>query len=123
MLLEVNETLMGGKWEKITMRDVLEAMRSVITSIISEIRELIIQELYKLLNKFLSQIVEALHAQILKEQIENYSELIQSLIRDCPSIWFNLSGLFGNPDLDTKLDTVDYADINIENNQPITKEC
>jgi hypothetical protein len=107
MLLEVNETLMGGKWKKFTVKDLMMAMRSVIISIINEVRDLILQELLKLLMNELEPIKEFLTSIIAREQIEDYVEAINQLIRNCPVIWFK----FGNQLLDTQLDTVDYADI------------
>jgi hypothetical protein len=46
---------------------------------------------------------------LLREQIENYTYAINDIIRNCPAIWFK----FGNQDQETKLDTVDYADIDV----------
>jgi hypothetical protein len=51
MLLEVNETLMGGTWKKFSQKDLLQAMRSIITAVIKEVKDLILQELLKLLEK------------------------------------------------------------------------
>lgn len=109
MLLEVNETLMGGKWEKFTMRDLIEAMRSIIIAIVEEIRDLIVQELLKLVLKYLEPIVALIHDIVLREQVEAYAEAINEILRNCPFLWFS----FGNRDLETKLDTVDYADIDV----------
>ena len=107
MLFEVNETIMGGKWQKITVKDLIKLMKSIIISIIKEVRDLIIQELTKLVSKLLSPIVSVLISSIAREQIENYTEAIDDIIRNCPRIWFKL----GTDYSDTKLDTVDYADI------------
>lgn len=107
MLFEVNETIMGGKWQKLNFKDLIKAMRSIIVSIINEIRDLIIQELLKMLMKILSPIIAVLTASIVREQIEAYTEIIDDIIRNCPRIWFSM----GNQYSDTKLDTVDYADI------------
>lgn len=107
MLFEVNETIMGGKWQKITVKDLIKSMKSIIVSIIKEVRDLIIQELTKLVLKLLSPIVSVLISSIAREQIENYTEAIDDIIRNCPRIWFKL----GTDYSDTKLDTVDYADI------------
>lgn len=107
MLFEVNETIMGGKWQKLNFKDLIKAMRSIIVSIINEIRDLIIQELLKMLLKVLSPIIAVLTASIVREQIEAYTEVIDDIIRNCPRIWFSM----GNQYSDTKLDTVDYADI------------
>jgi hypothetical protein len=82
-------------------------MRSIIVSIINEIRDLIIQELLKMLMKVLSPIIAVLTASIVREQIEAYTDIIDDIIRNCPRIWFSM----GNQYSDTKLDTVDYADI------------
>jgi hypothetical protein len=98
---------MGGKWKKFTVKDLMMAMRSVIISIINEVRDLILQELLKLLMNELEPIKEFLTSIIAREQIEDYVEAINQLIRNCPVIWFK----FGNQLLDTQLDTVDYADI------------
>jgi len=122
MLLEVNETIMGGKRQKITFEDLLIAVRSIIISIIREIRDLILQELTKLLLKHLAPIVATLQSAIVREQLENYTEAINDIIRNCPSIWWS----FGGDDLETKLDTVDYADIESSKNNGVdtpTKNC
>lgn len=113
MLLEVNEELMGGRWEKFTMRDLLMAMRSIIIAVVKEIRDLILQELMRLLNEKLQPIIEMLSSIILREQIENYTKAINDLIRNCPFIWFR----FGSENQETKLDTVDYADIDVSSNK------
>ena len=122
MLLEVNQQLMGGTWEKFSMTDLMKAMQNVIISIISEIRDLILQELLKLIIKQLGPIIATISSILVREQVENYADLIQDLIRNCPFIWFN----FGNENQETKLDTVDYADIDVsskkENIQP-TNNC
>ena len=114
MLLEVNETLMGGKWKKFTVKDLMMAMRSIIISIINEVRDLILQELLKMLMEMLQPIIEMLTSIIAREQIEDYVDAINELIRNCPIIWFK----FGNQLLDTKLDTVDYADIDTSHIKP-----
>jgi hypothetical protein len=109
LLLEVNQKIMGGTWEKFTMRDLIEALETLITSIIKEVRDLVIQELLKLVLSQLEPIIEMLGSLILREQLDNYAEAIMEIIRNCPFIWFR----FGNRYEDTKLDTVDYADIDV----------
>ena len=123
MLLEVNQQLMGGTWEKFSVYDLIRSMASVIEAIVKEVRDLIIQELLKLVLKQLEPIVAMISNILLREQIENYTDTIQDIIRNCPYIWFR----FGNQDLETKLDTVDYADIDTSNTnnegQPTTNKC
>ena len=123
MLLEINQKIMGGTWEKFTMKDLLEALRVIIMAIVKEIRDMVIQELLKLVLKALEPIIQMLASILLREQLENYSDAILEIIRNCPFIWFR----FSNKYEDTKLDTVDYADIdtshNKEGEQPSTNKC
>lgn len=109
MLLEVNRQIMGGSWKAFTAEDLMKSMQSIIISIVKEVRDLVIQELLKLVLKFLEPLKEMMESILLREQIENYTAAINDIIRNCPSIWFS----FGNQDLETKLDTVDYADIDV----------
>ena len=123
MLLEVNQKIMGGTWEKFTMKDLLEALRSIIVAIVKEIRDMVIQELLKLVLKVLEPIIQTIASLLLREQLESYADAILEIIRNCPFIWFR----FGNQYQDTKLDTVDYADIDVshtkEGEQPSTNNC
>lgn len=125
MLFEVNETIMGGKWQKFNFSDLIKAMREIISSIIREIRDLIVQELLKMVLKVLSPIIATLTTAILREQIENYTEAIDDIIRNCSIIWFRMGNSQDNSD--SKLDTVDYADIDTsttkEGQSPQTKKC
>lgn len=123
MLLEINQKIMGGTWEKFTMKDLLEALRTIIMAIVKEIRDTVIQELLKLALKALEPIIQMLASILLREQLENYADAILEIIRNCPFIWFRFSHKYE----DTKLDTVDYADIDVSHNkegeQPSTNEC
>jgi hypothetical protein len=105
------------------MKDLLMALRSIIVAIIKEIRDLVIQELLKLVLKALEPIIQTIAAIILREQLENYADTILEIIRNCPFIWFR----FSNKYEDTKIDTVDYADIDVSHNkegeQPSTNKC
>jgi hypothetical protein len=123
MLLEVNQRLMGGTWEKFTVEDLLKAMMGIINAIVKELRDLLIQELLKFLMKVLQPIIEMLGSIIVRERLEYYAEVIENIIKNCPVIWFR----FGNQDLETKLDTVDYADIDVSTTrageQPKNDKC
>lgn len=123
MLLEVNQKIMGGTWEKFTMKDLIQALRSIIVAIVKEIRDMVIQELLKLVLKALEPIIQMLGSILLREQLENYADAILEIVRNCPFIWFS----FGNKQEDTKLDVVDYADIDVSHNkegeQPSTNKC
>ena len=109
MLLEVNRQIMGGSWKAFTMKDLLMSMTNIIVGLVREVRDLVIQELLKFVLKQLEPLIQALESIIVREQIENYTELINDIIRNCPTVWFR----FGNLNQETKLDTVDYADIDV----------
>lgn len=117
MLLEVNQKIMGGTWEKFTLKDLIQALSSIIVAIVKEIRDMVIQELRKLVLKALEPIIQMLASILLREQLENYADAILEIIRNCQF----------NKYKDTKLDTVDYADIdtshNKEGEQPSTNKC
>ena len=123
MLLEINQKIMGGTWEKFTLKDLIQALNAIIVAIVKEIRDMVIQELLKLVLKALEPIIQMLASILLREQLENYADAILEIVRNCPFIWFR----FGNKYEDTKLDTVDYADIDVSYNkggeQPSTNKC
>ena len=123
MLLEVNQKIMGGTWEKFTLKDLIQALRAIIVAIVKEIRDMVIQELWKLVLKPLEPIIQMLASILLREQLENYADAILEIIRNSPFIWFR----FSNKYEDSKLDTVDYADIDTSHNkkgeQPSTNKC
>ena len=52
---------------------------------------------------------EMMLSAIARERIENYTDAINEIIKNCPFLWFSLGG--GAADQETRLDTVDYADI------------
>jgi hypothetical protein len=99
---------MGGDWKAFTIKDLLKAMQGLIIGLIKEVRDLVIQELLKFVLKQLEPLKEMIESIILREQIENYTEAINDIIRNCPVI---------NQNLETKLDTVDYADIDVSSNR------
>ena len=113
LLLEVNQTIMGGKWESFTVKDLIKLMNQIIISIVKEVRDLVIQELLKLILKQLSPIISTISNIILREQLEEYAEAINDIIRNCPTVWFSLGNKYSN----TVLDTVDYADIDTSENK------
>jgi hypothetical protein len=123
MLLEVNQKIMGGTWEKFSLKDILMALHSVITAIVKEIRDLILQELLKLAMDILEPIKLSLIAILTKEQLDSYADAILDIMRNCPPILFR----FGNQYQNTTLDAVDYADIDLnktnEGDRPSTNEC
>lgn len=129
MLLEVNQQLMGGTWEKFTLKDLLKALKSIISAVVREIRDMVIQELLKLIMKELGPIIELISSMLIKEQLDSYSDAILEIIRNCAinPMWPNLGSLFRSKYQNTVLDTVDYADIDANNtsnnDQPLINNC
>ena len=123
MLLEINQQLMGGTWEKITFKELIMSMRTIITDIVREVTNLIQQEILKFIFEQLAPIKEMLEALIIKERLQDITQATQWLIQNCPFIWFKL----GKRLVDTNLDTVDYADIDASINNkgetPTTNNC
>lgn len=121
LLFEVNKQLMGDSWRGFSLHDLLRSMMFIITQVIYEIRDLILQELLKWLTLKLKVVIEVMSSQIIMEQVEDYVELMQDLMRNCPAIWLK----FGNQFEESKLDTVDYADIDAgqtdDNDEPKSK--
>mgnify|MGYP003549043048 FL=1 len=123
LLFTVNQKIMGGKWEEFTFLDMMKAMINIIYSLVKEIRDMILQELFKLVMEMLSPILTLLSKDLVLEQLDNYAETIRDIIRNCPFIWFK----FKNQLRDTHIDNVDYADIDIppeeEKDKPNTNNC
>ena len=114
MLLEVNQRLMGGTWKKFSVEDLLKAMSKIIMDMVNELKDLLIQELLKLLFSQLEPLKQVLSSAIVREKLEYFAQVIDNIIKNCPMIWFK----FGNQLLETKLDTVDYADIDVSTTKP-----
>jgi hypothetical protein len=82
LLLEANRQIMGGNWKVFTIEDLLKAMQGIIISIIKEVRDLVIQELLKLVLKYLQPLKEMIESILLREQIEEYTSAINSIIKN-----------------------------------------
>lgn len=123
MLLEINQQLMGGTWEKFTFKELFDGLKRIIIDIVTELKNMVIQELLKLIIMKLQPILEILSGLIIKEQMDDYSRVLREITVNCPFIWFK----FGGNREETKLDTVDYADIDASTNnggeQPSTNKC
>jgi len=137
MLLEVNKQMMGNSLSNFTnsqslkelgkksFHELIRQFSDIIKGIVKEVRDLVLQELQKLVLKGLEPIVETIESIILREQLETYSDIILDLIRNYPR---GLS-MFRSTLIDTQLDNVDYADIDVgnENNNdgetPSTNKC
>jgi hypothetical protein len=88
----------------------------LITEIVTEIRDLILNELLDWALNILRELAEELASMLALEQVEYYSKLMKLLLKACA---FKASHRAA---LDSKLDEVDYADID-EVDEPTTTEC
>ena len=120
LLFAINERLMGKTQKEYpTIEELFTSLASMITAIIKEIMEAIIAELMSFLMKRIGELLTKLASMLSLEQLTFYKELLIKLIKAC-SFSFPLFGHRQN--LDTRLDIVQYADIDtIE--QPIVDKC
>ncbi|MBR6515740.1 MAG: hypothetical protein IKT40_02675 [Bacilli bacterium] len=113
LLLKVNEELMGGS-DYLNFDDFLQSLGGVITGIVKEIRDLILQEILRWALQILKDMADKLSKLLLEEQISYYTRLMKLLLKACS---------FKRKLVDTELDVVDYADIDEVKDQPINNEC
>jgi hypothetical protein len=62
----------------------------------------------------LQPLMEVMNDALIRERLNDYAEVLRNIISNCPFFWFS----FGNQNLETKLDTVDYADIDTSSTKP-----
>ena len=116
LLFEVNKQLMGGHDENLSIEDFLNAISGLITSIVVEIRDIILNELLNWAKSILNDLLSKLSSILALEQVDYYTRLMVSLLEACKIHSLNRKLL------ETQLDTVYYADID-EIDKPITSEC
>ena len=121
LILMVNQKIVGNT--NFSYVDPLKMMRQIITSLVKEVRDLVVQELLKLVMEQLEPIIQMMSSALVLEQMNDYADIINDIIKNCPSIWFK----FKNKLQDTTLDSVDYADIDVpteeEKDKPNTNNC
>ena len=124
MVIVVNQSMMGGgKWEKFNFSNLFKALQDIIVGIVKEVKDLIIDKLWKLVATRLDPLITITSDEILKEQLDSYADVLREIMKYAPYIFH----FIGGQRQDTKIDDVDYADIDIpsENNQdtPNTNNC
>ena len=107
LLFETNRQLMGDNNIKLSIEEFLESITGLIVAIVSEIRDLILQQLLDWVMKLLQELFEVIADELLKEQLEYYYRLIKGMLEAC---WIKASH---RSPLDSKLDVVNYADIDL----------
>ena len=124
MVIVVNQSMMGGgKWEKFDFSNLFKALQDIIVGIVKEVKDLIIDKLWKLVATRLDPLITITSDEIVKEQLDSYADVLREIMKYAPYVFH----FIGGQRQDTKIDDVDYADIDIpsENNQdtPNTNNC
>lgn len=124
MVIVVNQSMMGGgKWEKFNFSNLFKALQDIIVGIVKEVKDLIIDKLWKLVATRLDPLITITSDEIVKEQLDSYADVLREIMKYAPYVFH----FIGRQRQDTKIDDVDYADIDIpsENNQdtPNTNNC
>lgn len=124
MVIVVNQSMMGGgKWEKFNFSNLFKALQDIIVGIVKEVKDLIIDKLWKLVATRLDPLIKITSDEIVKEQLDSYADVLREIMKYAPYIFH----FIGGQRQDTKIDDVDYADIDIpsENNKdtPNTNNC
>ena len=121
LILMVNQKIVGNS--NFSFADITKMIRQIITSLVKEVRDLVVQELLKLVMEQLEPIIQMMSSALVLEQMNDYADIINDIIKNCPSIWFK----FKNKLQDTTLDNVDYADIDVpteeEKDKPNINNC
>lgn len=124
MVIVVNQSMMGGgKWEKFNFSNLFKALQDIIVGIVKEVKDLIIDKLWKLVAIRLDPLITITSDEIVKEQLDSYADVLREIMKYAPYVFH----FIGGQRQDTKIDDVDYADIDIpsENNKdtPNTNNC
>lgn len=114
ILYMINSAVMGGDVDKIkSWEDFLKNFQNVLIAIIKQIKDILIEELYKYIMEQLKPLLELMIAKIALETVQYYRDLIEKLLTDCiPVIDFNFTKT------PTTIDNVNYADIVPEETSP-----
>lgn len=117
LLFEVNRKMMGDSNTMPSFEDILKAFSKLITSIVKELRDMILQELLNWVLELLTDLLNKIKDLIIKEQLDYYMKVLRGILRVC-------SFKFGKrAALENKLDEVNYADIDEIEEKPIEQTC
>ena len=104
LLFLINKAMLGDFSVSINIEDFLRSIWNLIMAIIREVVNLILQELLELILSLLSPLILCIQAQMIKEQIQAYRDVLKWIINNCT---FSLSGA----EYPSQIDTVVGADI------------
>ena len=114
ILLAINSHIMGKDLPK-NVDEILEGFGNIIVSIIKEIKDIILNELYNFLMSELTPLIELYVSKITLETIKFYKELLNNLLESCISS--------SGTNVQSVIDNVNYADIIPVENVPNQNKC
>lgn len=117
MLFEINRQILGDDGKPLSFEEFLNSIMSIITSIVKEIVDLILQELLQFVLDQLRPLFELIADKILMEQLTYYKDMITLMLKACK---FNLGNKSTDPN---RLDEVNYADIDTPPTVAPSNEC
>lgn len=117
MLFEINRQILGDDGKPLSFEEFLNSIMSIITSIVKEIVDLILQELLQFVLDQLRPLFELIADKILMEQLTYYKDMITLMLKACK---FNTGNKSTDPN---RLDEVNYADIDTPPTVAPSNEC
>lgn len=120
LILIVNKQLLGDdtEWTGDVLSNILDILLKTIKEIVKEIKNIILSQLLEFVLGFLRPKFEELASLIIKEYTEQYRDQIAALLKACAIGWGS-----GAATADTKLDVVNYADIDPVSEVTQDKQC
>ena len=85
MVIVVNQSMMGGgKWEKFNFSNLFKALQDIIVGIVKEVKDLIIDKLWKLVATRLDSLITITSDEIVKEQLDSYADVLRERMKYGP---------------------------------------
>ena len=111
ILYQINGAVMGTNVDNLkSWENFLKNFQNVLFNIIKQVKDIIVEELYKFVMEQLKPLLELMISKIALETVMYYKELIEQLLSDCiPNI--SLPTINGS---NMVIDNVNYADITTE---------
>lgn len=116
LLLEVNRQLMRSNDKPLTLDSFMEMMMGIIISVVKEIKDYLLKELLKWVEKLIIEFAEKYGELLLTEQVAVYASLFAHVIATCIPI------AIGKEQAST-LANVNYADIKAEDIEKLIADC
>ena len=116
LLFEVNKRMMGSDGTVLSFEEFLDSISTLLVTIVRQIADMILRELLRWAKLIVAGLIAKLAELLITEKVEYYARLMVQLIKACS---FRVQR---SQPLDSTLDNVDYADIDVID-APQTNEC